>query len=148
MRETVGLVEHLVHRHDDGIRVTPEAREREDFPADPALARLWSRRIDHTRYLIADNRWQLGRIRVQALAREDVREIDAAGAHADAQLPPLGLRIRRLAKLKLVGASRANDENLFHDCSPNEPKAARRRKPNSETREVTGRSAGAATAWL
>src|SRR6516164_10106028 len=118
MRERGWLCESLLLRHNYHVRITAEIRKRTDFPANPGLVHTWTRGVRGARYLVADNTRNLGRVRIQALTREDIGKVDAAGFYTDANLALARNRIGGFTQLQLLRAAMPNDEYLFHFFSP------------------------------
>ena len=71
--------EDLFLRHDNYVRIAAEARQRKDVPADPGLVYTRTYGVHRAANFVADHARNLGRVGIQAPAREDVAKVDAAG---------------------------------------------------------------------
>ncbi len=108
------FLEDLRLRHDDGVGIAAEPSEGQHLFADPAGLRLRPCGIDNARDLVADNGRQLRSIRIEALAGQDIREVDAARLDPDAKFDALRLGVGRLAQLQVPNAPSRNGPDLLH----------------------------------
>jgi hypothetical protein len=84
VRKRRGFLEHLPLGHHDDVGIAAEACQSKNLLAQPVLARARTDGVDGSGDFIADDARDFWCIRIQALASEDVGEIDSACAHPDA----------------------------------------------------------------
>ena len=107
----------LFLRHDHYVRITAEASQREDVGADPGMVHTSTHGVHQARDLVANDTGNFRRVRIQALAREDIGKVDAAGFYANPDLARGRARVGGLTQLQFFRATVTDDKHLFHFSS-------------------------------
>ena len=117
VRERGGLLEDPRRRHRDDVGVASEAGQSDDIRSDQGLVDPAAHVVHHARHFIADDRRKLRGVGIEALARQDVGEVDAARLDANPHLPRLRRGVGCFAHLQLLRATMTDDDDLLHGPS-------------------------------
>src|SRR3954462_8297446 len=100
--------------YDDGVSIAAESGERDDPVARRESDHVASDFVDLAGYLVANDHGRFWRVRVEAESGENVGEVDARRADADANVGVPSRGIGNLSHLEYVGCAEPRDHNLTH----------------------------------
>lgn len=107
----------VIARHDDGLGLAAE-HDRPEYPcSDLEVVDALSEARNLPGKFVPEDAGQLRRVRVEALAGEQVREVDPRRAYRNRHLTRAGLRVRALFDHHLLGTSGSGEYERTHGTS-------------------------------